>query len=123
DRTAFLETVDDADPQFRDSQAGWFDNLSAVPFDSWTFKLTNGTPGNVPPAATALAAKIADGTFAYVVSVSYRIAGYDNAPQRYEQVLTFTPRHGRWLVSGSFDPSGEAQHRELWDVGKVQILR
>ncbi|HEX3825716.1 MAG TPA: hypothetical protein VHV82_00460 [Sporichthyaceae bacterium] len=122
DRTAFLDTVDDADPEFRDSQVEWFDNLSAVPFDAWSFKLTDGLSGGVPPAATALTAKLADGSFPYIVAVSYRITGYDNAPQHYEQVLTFTPRHGRWLVSGSFDPTGQAPHRELWDVGKVQLL-
>jgi len=122
DRAAFLDTVDAADPQFRTAETTWFDNQSVVPFDTWSLSLAGRSVAGIPPAATAAVKRIAAGTFAGVVEASYRISGYDNAPQRYERVLTFTPRHGRWLVSGSFDPAGVPAHRELWDVGQVHAL-
>jgi hypothetical protein len=122
DRAAFLDTVDDSDSVFRAAQATWFDNLSAVPFSAWSLTLGSRASGVVPQAARDLAGRITGGSFAAEVDTAYRIAGYDNADQRYDRVYTLTPRDGRWYVSGSFDPADTPVHRELWDVGKVHVL-
>lgn len=121
-RAGFLDTVEAADPQFRGMQSAWFDNQAAVPFDSWTFTLTDSAAGAVPAVAKSLVHQLAAGSFTSSVEVSYRITGYDNAPQRYEKILVFVPERGRWLIAGTFDPTGQTPHRELWDVGRVQVL-
>jgi hypothetical protein len=122
DRVGFLATVDRADSSFFDAQADWFDNLAEVPFDSWSLTLGGHAMADVPPQASTRVARLAAGTLAAPVDVSYRITKYDNAAQHYEQVLTFSPRGARWFVSGTFDPLGSPAHRELWDVGKVHVL-
>jgi hypothetical protein len=122
DRSAFLDTVDDSDPDFRTAQAAWFDNLSAVPFSAWSLTLGSRAAAVVPQAARDLAERRPAGSFAAEVDSAYRIAGYDNADQRYDRVYTVTPRDGRWYVSGAFDPADAPAHRELWDVGKVHVL-
>jgi hypothetical protein len=122
DRAAFLDTADRADPANHNAQAVWFDNLVEVPFDSWTIALSDRSAGDVPPQAKSLAARLGSGTVAAPVDISYRVSNYDNAPQRYERVFTFTPRRGRWFVSGTFDPLGAPPHRELWDAGRVHVL-
>jgi hypothetical protein len=76
----------------------------------------------VPRAARDLAGRLGAGSFAAEIDIAYRIAGYDNADQRYDRVYTLTPRDGRWYVSGAFDPADAPAHRELWDVGKVHVL-
>jgi len=121
-RAAFLDTVDDSDPAFRRAQATWFDNLSAVPFSAWSLTLGSRASAVVPQAARDLADRITGGSFAAEVDTAYRIAGYDNADQRYDRVYTLTPRDGQWFVSGAFDPADAPVHRELWDVGKVHVL-
>jgi hypothetical protein len=121
DRGGFLATVTDDDAQFAANQSAWFDNLAAVGFAQWSFELRNSAAA-IPDAAKALAAQLSGGAFASAVDTSYRITGYDNAAQRYQQVLVFVPRHGRWLVAGRFDPADAPAHRELWDIGKVNVL-
>jgi len=122
DRAAFLDTVDDSDPRFRSAQATWFDNLSAVPFSAWSLTLGSRATAVVPQAARELANRLAGGSFAAEIDTAYRIAGYDNADQRYDRVYTLTPRAGRWYVTGAYDPADSPVHRELWDVGKVHVL-
>jgi hypothetical protein len=122
DRAAFLDTVDSSDATFRRAQATWFDNLSAVPFSAWSLTLGSRATAVVPQAARDLADRITGGSFAAEVDTAYRIAGYDNADQRYDRVYTLTPRDGQWFVSGAFDPADAPVHRELWDVGRVHVL-
>lgn len=121
-RSAFLDTVDDSDPSFRSAQATWFDNLSAVPFSAWSLTLGSRATTVVPQAARDLADRLAAGSFAAEIDSAYRVAGFDNADQRYDRVYALTPRDGRWYVSGTFDPADASAHRELWDVGKVHVL-
>jgi hypothetical protein len=123
DRSAFLETVDPQQGDFRAAQKDWFDNLDAVPFDQWRMKLATNTPqGVVSTAARELADRAGNGSFAALVLGEFRISGHDNAGQHYDRVLAMTPRAGRWYVSGSFDPVGRTAHRELWDIGRVHVL-
>lgn len=123
DRSAFLETVDPEQDDFRDDQSEWFDNLDAVPFAQWRMKLASNTAeGVIPTAARELSDRGGRGSFAALVQGEFRVSGYDNAGQHYDRVFTLTPRAGRWYVSGSFDPVGRAPHRELWDIGRVHVL-
>lgn len=122
DRAAFLATVDEKVVEFRAAQARWFDNLRAVPFDGWTLRpAPRAARSMIPQGARDRVAGTAPGSFAAVVEGEFRIAGHDNAGMRYDRALTLTPRAGRWYVSGSFDLVGRAVHRELWDVGRVNV--
>ncbi len=124
DKSAFLDTVDREQKQFRDEQERWFERLEAVPFGQWRMKLANSTPQTVVPAeARELASRTGSGSFAALVEGEFRIEGHDNAGQHYDRVFTLTPRAGRWYISGSFDPAGRAAHRELWDVGTVHVRK
>ena len=124
-RAAFLATVDPRDAAFRAAQGRWFDNLAAVPFSGWTYELGDRASRALPPAR---AVALGPAAFVAPVDVSYQISGYDHSAQHYEQALTFVPRSGRWYVTGDADggpvrPDDPEVHSELWDVGKVSVVK
>ncbi|MGQ0632180.1 MAG: hypothetical protein ACT4P1_14255 [Sporichthyaceae bacterium] len=124
DRAAFLASVDEADPAFRAAQARWFDNLSAVPFEHWEYRLnTAADPGPSAAPGSDLAAAEPQSR-SWVVEVTYAIADYDPAPQRRREVLTFVSRRGAWVVSARADAPGQrGAGRDLWEIDAVNVAR
>lgn len=120
DRAAFMATVDPRDAAFRAAQDRWFGNLAAVPFSGWTYELGDRGSRTLPARRAAL---LGPAAFVAPVDVSYQISGYDHSAQHYEQMLTFVPRSGRWYVAGDSDAVPAEDHRELWDVGKVSVVK
>jgi hypothetical protein len=122
DRAGFLATVDPQDAYLREAQADWFDNLTEVPLKSWAYRLAPRADARLPAAAVAKAATAGPDSFGSLVAVALRIDGYDNADSVHDEVLTFTPREGRWYVSGRWIAPGRG-NQQLWDVGRVNALR
>ncbi|HUR75770.1 MAG TPA: hypothetical protein VMZ00_15925 [Sporichthya sp.] len=121
DRSAFLGTVDPQDTALRQDEARWFDNLTEVPLAAWTYQLAPREDARLPVAATARAATAGPDSFGSFVDVAMRISGYDNADSTHDEVLTFTPREGRWYVSGRWVAPGRG-NQQLWDAGHVHAL-
>ena len=122
DRADFLATLDPQDAYLREAQATWFDNLTEVPLKSWSYQLAPREDARLPAAAITKAATAGPDSFGSFVAVALRIDGYDNADSIHDEVLTFTPREGRWYVSGRWIAPGRG-NQQLWDVGKVHALR
>jgi len=121
DRFDFLATVNPADAALRREQSTWFDNLTAVPLSSWSYTMAPRADDKLPAAAVTRAATAGIDSFSAFVDVALRITGYDNAPSTHDEVYTFTPREGRWYVSGRWVAPGRG-NEQLWDVGKVHAL-
>ncbi|WP_156870189.1 peptidase MA family metallohydrolase [Sporichthya polymorpha] len=121
-RSDFLATVDPQDAELRRAQATWFDNLAEVPVTSWRYQLAPREDARLPAAAAAKAATAGPDSFGRFVAVALRVDGYDNADAVHDEVLTFTPREGRWYVSGRWVAPGRG-NQQLWDVGRVNAFR
>lgn len=121
DRAAFLATVDPEDAELGTKEKTWFDNLDEVPLARWGYSLAPQEDHKLPAAVTKRVAELAPDSFGSFVDVALRIEGYDNADSRHEEILTFTPRAGRWYLSGRYAAPGRG-NRQLWDVGKVHAL-
>jgi hypothetical protein len=113
DRAGWLADVDPAADEFRASQTARFDSLSVVPIASWTYEL-DGSPR-----------LISAGTWSASVSLTYRIAGFDTADVRREQVLLVVRRGDRWLLAGDQAPGSPVDRhpRDLWDLGRIDSAR
>jgi hypothetical protein len=86
----------------------WFENLSAVPLQSWSYRLTDLHRSG----GTALAE----------AELSYRVEGYDKAPVTVGRTLSLTRnRDGRWHVDAEQPAKKSAQ--QLWDQGEVVVVR
>lgn len=120
DKAAFMATVDPQATAFRAAQSRWFDNLSAVPFSEWALEL--GDRGALR-LSEARASALGSAAFIAPVDLSYQIEGYDHGAQHYDDLLTFVPRAGRWYVNSDSDAEPAQTHRELWDVGRVQVVK
>ena len=121
DRTGFLATVDPQDAELRRDQGRWFDNLTEVPLGTWTYTLAPREDARLPAAAVAKAATAGPHSFGSFVDVALRIGGHDNADAVHDEILTFTPRTGRWYVSGRWLAPGRG-NQQLWDLGRVNAL-
>lgn len=121
DRAKFLATIDPQDTGLRRDQGRWFDNLEEVPVATWTYTLAPREDGRLPVAAAAKVTAAGPHSFGSFVDVALRIDGYDNADATHDEILTFTPRAGRWYVSGRWIAPGRG-NRQLWDLGQVNAL-
>ncbi len=121
DRAGFLATVDPKDAALTKAQGRWFDNLDEVPLAQWRYTLTPRTDATLPTGVTKRVALLPPDSFGAFVEVALRIAGYDNADATHDELFTFTPRAGRWYISGRFDAPGRG-NRQLWDAGTVHAL-
>lgn len=121
DRDAWLSTVDPTATAFREKQGELFDALTDVPLADWSYRLD---AESVPPDVDLDAVRGA-GWWAPGVTLSYRIDGYDDAPTREPQRLTFVPRGDRWYIAGDddFAAAGRDTTRGLWDSGPVLVVR
>ncbi|GAC1609374.1 MAG: hypothetical protein NVS3B26_10350 [Mycobacteriales bacterium] len=121
DRAGWLSTVDPAATAFRTKQAALFDALATVPLADWSYRLD---PSSEPPAGFDLDRVRGPGWWAPGVTLSYRIAGFDDVATREPQLLTFVPRGGRWYVASDddFAHAGRDTGRGLWDSGPVAVV-
>lgn len=114
DETAFLATVDPADPVFLDHQRDLFHNLAGVPLAEWGYQVdraTESTPSTRPAA---------DELWAPAVRLRYRLRGVDAEPSTRPMGYLFA-RHGdRWLLAS--DTAVGETWRGPWDFGPCQVL-
>lgn len=122
DRDAWMSTIDPTAAAFRQRQGDLFDALAAVPIADWSYRLE---PDSEPPRNVDLGAVRGPGWWAPGVTLSYRIAGYDESPTLEPQRLTFVPRGERWYVAADddFAAAGRDTARGLWDSGRVVVVR
>jgi len=123
DREAFLATVDPAAEELVARQAALFDALAEVPLARFDYDVErlSGRPAN-----GALDEKYGRGRWwAPDVVLRHALVGFDEAPDRDEQHLTFVRRDGAWLIGADddFAPVGGRTQRAIWDGGPVRVAR
>lgn len=85
-----------------------YENLSAVPFASWSYRLT--ALHHTGATATADA------------ELSYKVRGYDTAPVTVGRVLTLSlTADGKWYVDS--DKPAKKSGQQLWDQGRVSVVK
>lgn len=123
DRAAYLATIDPGAKAFHDVQAAAFDNAAQIPFASWDYELVAADAFTLP--AQRLATFGGATVFTAQVDLTYRIDGFDSAPVRSPQYLTFVLRDGAWLVAADTDGADQGMGGavQVWDLGPVSVLR
>jgi hypothetical protein len=121
DRGALLATIDPTEHRFAASQARMLADLRQVPLASWSYSI-----GRVRAAASAEAsATYPVPSYAPVVSLHYRIKGFDTTATDLRQYPTFTLRGGHWYLASldDFATDGSVSATDLWDYGPVDVVR
>ncbi|WTW94493.1 hypothetical protein OG216_14345 [Streptomycetaceae bacterium NBC_01309] len=123
DRAAYLATIDPGAKAFHDVQAAAFDNAAQIPFASWDYELVAADAFTLP--AQRLATFGGTTVFTAQVDLTYRIDGFDSAPVRSPQYLTFVLRDGAWLIAADTDGADQGMGGavQVWDLGPVSVLR
>lgn len=120
-RGALLATIDPTERRFAAAQARMLANLRQVPLSSWTYRI-----GPARAAASAEAsATYPVPTYTPVVTLRYRIKGFDTTATDLRQYPTFTLRGGRWYLASleDFATDGSVSATDLWDYGEVDVVR
>ncbi|MGH3391069.1 MAG: hypothetical protein ACRDOO_19550, partial [Actinomadura sp.] len=113
DRTAFLATVASAPPAFQAEQERLFDNLTALPFAGWRQELASPEPIAAGPGGSTLR-----------VILRYRLRGFDQGEVTRTQYLSFAARPGTgWVIVGDGAAQGLRDDPEIWDGGRLTVLR
>lgn len=108
DRRAAAVLGHDGPAYRRTGERGAFDNLRAVPFADWSYRLTGLR--RTGDTATADA------------ELRYRLRGYDNAPVTAGRTLTLSrDARGQWYVDAERPAKKSAE--QLWDQGEVRVVR
>ncbi|MEV0469975.1 hypothetical protein [Streptomyces prunicolor] len=85
-----------------------YENLSAVPLASWSYRLTSLHRAGATATADA--------------QLSYRVKGYDTAPVTVGRALTLRlTADGQWYVAS--DKPAKKSGQQLWDQGKVSVVK
>ncbi|MFJ9897718.1 hypothetical protein ACIQPR_30755 [Streptomyces sp. NPDC091280] len=85
-----------------------YENLSAVPFASWSYRLTSLRRTGATATADA--------------QLGYRVRGYDTSPVTVGRTLTLRlTADGQWYVDS--DRPAKKAGRQLWDLGKVSVVQ
>jgi hypothetical protein len=88
--------------------AGWFEDVSAVPLASWSYKVTGVHRAGATATADA--------------ELRYQIQGYDQAPVTVARVLDLSrDASGRWYVVS--EKPAHKSSQQLWDQGEVTVVR
>ncbi|WP_328746675.1 hypothetical protein OHT57_13870 [Streptomyces sp. NBC_00285] len=88
--------------------AGWFQDVSAVPLATWSYKVTGVHRDGSTATADA--------------ELRYQVQGYDRAPVTAARVLDLSlDASGQWYVV-SEKPATKAS-QQLWDQGEVTVVR
>lgn len=115
--TAFLAGVDRTDPAFYRRQQTLFSSLGHVPFAALRYQLDSATVGS---AASRHASR---GSWTSVVTMAYRLAGFDATDVTERYSATFVQRGSRWLLASTVGPPTATTGHELWDYGQVVAVR
>lgn len=122
DLPAFMESVDPAQPAFREAQARRFTWMGALSLNDYSLELD--------PEDGELTRRQDRERYGVPVVVApveerYRIEGYGDDPVLSTAFLTFVLRDGRWRIAADADVEdlGLTSSRELWDFGSVQVAR
>ncbi len=108
DRRAEAIVADDAAAYGRTGTRAGFDELAAVPFADWVYRVTGVEREG--DSATA------------DVELSYRIPGHDRAPVVVRRTVRLgLDAAGEWYVE-SERPAAKAPE-QLWDQGRVEVVR
>jgi hypothetical protein len=116
-----LATIDPTERQFAAAQLRMLADLRQVPLASWSYGLDR-----VRAAASAEAsATYPVPTYTPVVSLHYRIKGFDTIATDLRQYPTFTLRGGHWYLASldDFATDGSVSATDLWDYGPVDVVR
>jgi hypothetical protein len=125
DRGRFAADVDAATPasDFRSRQLAQFANLANVPLHSWTYAVvdTVSDASVLANARSRLRAPVA----VVHLTLSYALAGIDDAPSTHELWWTFVRRHGTVYLAGDSDVtgSGGVSWKGPWDYGPLVVRR
>jgi hypothetical protein len=113
DRSAFLATVDPSGQAFRAGQEVLFDNLSKLPLAVWKESLADTRP-----------AVAADDGWTARLRLTYRLRGFDRRDLVFTEYLTFdrSPAAG-WVVSGDGAAHGLRDDPQIWNGGRLQVVR
>lgn len=85
-----------------------YENLSAVPLASWSYRLTSLHRTGATATADA--------------DLSYRVKGYDTSPVTVGRALTLRlTADGQWYVDS--DRPAKKAGQQLWDQGKVSVVK
>jgi hypothetical protein len=121
DRQALLATIDPTAHQFAAAQLRMLTDLRQVPLASWSYSI-----GRARAAASAeVSATYPVPAYAPVVSLHYRIKGFDTTATDLRQYPTFTLRSGHWFLASldDFATDGSVSATDLWDYGPVDVVR
>lgn len=112
DREAFLKTVDEADPAFRELQARMFDRLKEVPFSQYRIEVTSQSE-NAPGVVIA---KVE-------IAFTYR-ESFTELPDPDRAAFFVTRRDEGWKLSGDATEQalGKPKNAGLEDFGAVRTL-
>lgn len=117
DRARFLATVEPG--PFATRQAQLYDALAQLPLAEWDYELV---AANSQPASRALDRRRGH-WWSPETTLVYSLRGFDTAPVRRREQLTFVQRGGRWLVAADDDFPGVPTGRDLWDDGSTLVVR
>ncbi|MFF5299731.1 hypothetical protein ACFY5F_10230 [Streptomyces sp. NPDC013161] len=85
-----------------------YENLSAVPFASWSYRLTALHRSGATATADA--------------ELSYKVKGYDTSPVTVARTLTLRlTADAQWYVAA--DEPAKKSGQQLWDQGKVSVVK
>ncbi|MFJ5305888.1 hypothetical protein [Streptomyces sp. NPDC088350] len=85
-----------------------YENLSAVPLASWSYRLTSLHRTGATATAGA--------------ELSYRVKGYDTSPVTVGRALTLRlTADGHWYVDS--DKPAKKSGQQLWDQGRVSVVK
>jgi len=120
-RREWLSTVDPSRPAFRLQQARAFDHMRDVPFASWTYAFDPLRVQPTPVPGDYHATTWAPAQF----TLHYALRGFDAQPTSLPQYPTFVQRAGRWYLASlsDFDSVGLQSSLDLWDFGRVAVVR
>lgn len=127
DRAAFLALIDPEQRDYRTEQDVVFDSIGKVGFSDWSYELMPGesySPGSIDYAKYAGA----DDVWLPVLTLRYRIKGFDKLDVGRRVVYTVVRRGKRWYVGSDADldkqtSSGTSVRVDPWENGPVVVER